>query len=433
MPVKASLGGLKRAVGQAMAGSFAVQLAGMALTFLVGVQLARGLGVERYGQYGIAMAVVSLAGIPAEFGLPRLVTREVASAQAKDDRPRLFAILRWSDRQCYLMSAAVVAVLALGTLAGFAKISAAVAAAILLGLPVIPLAALGKLRGAALQGLHHVVLGQIPPMVLRPLLFAVLLFTLFSLNRGASAAEAMALNGITAAAALALGAYWLRSRLPPKPPGEAALREKRWLGSSVVLGITAAMSVFQTQLTVLILAFFASDSQVALLRLALSTVVVVAVPVTVTGIVTSPFLASLHSANDHARLQKLATVAVRAQFAGVLLLSLPLLIAAEPIIGLVFGREYVFAADALRILCVGQIFNAAFGVNASLLNMTRHERWLARALGTGLSANIVLAASLSPTLGSIGAALAYTASLVVWNAIAWFGARRELGINTLLH
>ena len=138
-----------------MAGSFAVQLAGMALTFLVGVQLARGLGVDRYGQYGIAMAVISLAGIPAEFGLPRLVTREVAAAQASGNSASLFGILRWSERQCYMMSAAVICVILAGTLAAFHKISAPVAIAILVGLPVIPLAALGRLRGARREPIHQ--------------------------------------------------------------------------------------------------------------------------------------------------------------------------------------------------------------------------------------------------------------------------------------
>lgn len=427
------LGGLRRTIGQAMAGSFAVQLAGMALTFLVGVQLARGLGVDRYGQYGIAMAVISLAGIPAEFGLPRLVTREVAAAQASGNSASLFGILRWSERQCYMMSAAVIGVILVGTLAAYHKISAPVAVAILVGLPVIPLAALGRLRGAALQGLHHVVLGQIPPLVLRPLLFALLLFGLFTLDPQASASSAMVLNGITAAAALALGAYWVRSRLPANPTGDAAIDKKRWLGSSLVLGATAAMtSVFQTQITIIILALVASDAQVALLRLALSTMVVVAVPAAVTATVTSPFLASLYSANDRERLQKLATVAVRAQLAGVVLLSLPLLLFAEPIIGFVFGRDYEFAANALRILCLGQIFSAAFGVNASLLNMTRHERWLAGALAAGLVANVLLAAIFARSFGSSGAALGYTASLVIWNVIAWIGARREVGVNTLI-
>ena len=68
----------------------------MVASFAVGVQLARLLGVEGYGYYGIALSVVTIAGIPGEMGLSRLVTREVASASAKGDLPHLFGAVRWT-------------------------------------------------------------------------------------------------------------------------------------------------------------------------------------------------------------------------------------------------------------------------------------------------------------------------------------------------
>ena len=74
-PASAFPGGLRSFLVRAVAGASAVHLAGMLFAVLVGVQLARGLGVEGYGQYGIAMAAIALASIPGEFGLPRLVTR----------------------------------------------------------------------------------------------------------------------------------------------------------------------------------------------------------------------------------------------------------------------------------------------------------------------------------------------------------------------
>ena len=79
-------GGLRAFLVRAVAGASAVHLVGMLFAFLVGVQLARGLGVEGYGQYGIAMAAIALASIPGEFGLSRLVTREVASSSARSSR-----------------------------------------------------------------------------------------------------------------------------------------------------------------------------------------------------------------------------------------------------------------------------------------------------------------------------------------------------------
>lgn len=425
-------GGLGAFLLKAVAGSGALQLVAMCLAFLVGVQLARGLGVEGYGQYGIAMAVITIASVPAELGLPRLVTREVAAAGALGDTATIFGILRWSDATCLLMSAVTAAIVAAGTLLVYGTPSSPVAAAILFGLPIIPLAALARIRGATLQGLHHVVLGQMPPILVRPLLLALLLLLLFQLHPQAGPALPMALNSVTAAVAFVLGAWLLRPRLPSRPSGEAAASSKGWLGSALALGATHGAFILQGQLAVVVLALVASDAEVGLFRIGLSTITIVALPIALITTVTSPLVSSLFSSDDNVRLQKLATSSARAQFAGVLLLSLPLLLAGEAFLGFVFGAKYEASADALRILCLGQVFSAAFGLNATLLNMTGNERRLTRALVIGLVANVATIAVLGSALGAVAGAWAYAASLAAWNVIAWADARRIVGINTLL-
>src|SRR5687768_836127 len=99
---------------RAVAGTGAVQLAGMLVTFLVGIQLARGLGVEGYGLYGVAMAILSLASVPSEFGLPRLVIREVAGSAARRDLPALFGVIRWANKTSLLISGLMAGAIAVG-------------------------------------------------------------------------------------------------------------------------------------------------------------------------------------------------------------------------------------------------------------------------------------------------------------------------------
>ena len=47
--------GLSPTLLRALLGSAGIRTVGMGLSFLVGVQLARALGVEGYGIYGLAM------------------------------------------------------------------------------------------------------------------------------------------------------------------------------------------------------------------------------------------------------------------------------------------------------------------------------------------------------------------------------------------
>src|SRR5690606_16756372 len=92
---------------KAVTGSAGLRIAGMGFGFLVGVQLARGLGAEGYGIYGVAMSIIALLTVPTEFGLPQLLTREVAVAKVERDWGRMKGILCWSSRVSLLISAVI--------------------------------------------------------------------------------------------------------------------------------------------------------------------------------------------------------------------------------------------------------------------------------------------------------------------------------------
>lgn len=214
---------------RAVAGSGAVRLAGMIASFATGVLLARGLGVEGYGFYSIALAVITIASIPGELGLPLLVTREVAVATAQNDHGRLFGVLRWADKATIRIAGTVALLVVVAALIIFRLGHSTVAGALLLGAPVIPLIALAKTRGGALQGLSHSVRGQVPWILLRPLVLALLLGAVFGLGPRLTPALAMALNSATAGVVLLVGWVWLRQRLPSEEPATTAQHSRRWL------------------------------------------------------------------------------------------------------------------------------------------------------------------------------------------------------------
>lgn len=410
------------------AGSGAVQIAGMLLTFLVGVQLARGLGVEGYGIYGIALAVISLAGVPGEYGLPKLVMRDVAAAG--DDRARMFSVLGWADRTGLLIGLATALVLALLALA-VGGLDSPVASAILWGAPIVPLVALARIRGAALQGLHHIVRGQVPFILLRPLAFAVFLFALFSLLPGAGAPQAMALNVVTAALAVLLGHFWLRSRLPARTAQPGTVNGAGRLMSAMSMALADGLRLTQLQSATLLLGLLASASAVGLFRIATATVAVIALPIALINAVAAPVVARLYAEGDNRRLQHLCVRTAQLMTAAVTLLTLPLLFWGEPLIAFVFGPDYAPADTALLILAAGQIATAAFGIHGVLLNMTGYEHHATRAISWGLLTGVVLTLALVPIWGEVGAALAIITASLVWNLLTWRYAVKLLNINTL--
>ena len=77
-----------------------------------------------------------------------------------------------------------------------------------------------------------------------------------------------------------------------------------------------------------------------------------------------------------------------------------------------------------------QLFSAALGVNAGLLNMTGHEKRVTMGMGIALALNVVTVGALAPTWGMYGAAAAYVLSMATWNVLTWRDARRLVGIET---
>ncbi|MEO7277716.1 MAG: oligosaccharide flippase family protein, partial [Sphingomicrobium sp.] len=389
-----------------VAGTGAVRLAAMAASFLVGVQLARMLGVEDYGYYGLALSIVTIAGIPGELGLPKLVTREVSAAAATGNHASLFGVLRWARRTGLRMSATMAVIAFASAFLVATNRPSVLAMAILLGVPVIPLMALAKIEGGAMQGLNQVVRGQIPANLFRPLLLSAILLAVQLLRLPVDSAGAMALNSITAAAAYVLALVWLRDLLPPVVPAELVRTGRKWLASSIPMAMTDGLRGLQTELSTLLLGAIAAPTAVGLFRVASGTALMASIATNIVAVAAMPTVARLYAAGDHERLRNVVTAAARGQFAGVVILSLPVLVAAPFLLGLVFGPGYEAAATPLRILATAQIVSSAFGPNVMLLNMTHHERRVTRAMGVALAVNIVTLPLLVHFWGVTGAAVA---------------------------
>jgi O-antigen/teichoic acid export membrane protein len=417
---------------RSIAASSLVQM-GAILAALVGsIQLARGLGVKGYGEYGIAMAVITLAGIPAELGIPKLVLRETAAAAALKDWATFFGVLRWADRTCWRVSAILAFGITVGSMLILGAQKSTVVTAILLGVPIIPFLAMAKIRGAALQGLQFLVLGQIPQTLLRPVLLSIMLFILYLARRFPSASGAMALNSATALTALIINHIWLRRKKSPENAPVVPAQGRRWLKSSFPMALSDGMLQLQAQLSILAVGLLASAEDVGLFRIAVSIVTFMVAPVVLLNVATLPVYSRLFVQRDMTRFQRLCTRSTQLQFTAILLISLPLLVDGRAILGFIFGEAYRGAFAPMAVSFGGFLFSAACGPNSELLNMTGHERRVTRAMAIGLITNLVTMPLLVRLFGVAGAALSLSIGTIAWNLVASRDAFRLLHVNTTL-
>ncbi|MFO7971299.1 MAG: DUF368 domain-containing protein, partial [Desulfobacterales bacterium] len=339
------------------------------ISFLIAVALARLLGAEGYGIYAYAYAVVILLALPAHAGLPNLVVRETARGMAANQPSRVQGIWRWSARLAGLISLTLALLTSLVLIIWKGGRMGAGEWTMAWALALIPLVALGNLRGAALRGLHRIVSGQLPGFVIRPALFLLLLGGLALVdNRQFNPPQAMALHVLAAAIAFGAG-VWLLWRNMPQPVRQAQPRfeGRAWFASTLPLAFIASMQLVNNHADILVLGFFKPSDQVGIYRVAVQVAALSSFGLQAVNAVVAPRFAKLYTQGNMERLQRLVTGSARVVFVFNLLTVVFFFALGRPLLGLVFGGVFVNSYVPLVILMAGQMVNSAAGSVAFLL------------------------------------------------------------------
>lgn len=425
---------LRGRLARGAVGSLALKVAQTLLSFASGVLLARLLGAEGYGVYAYVFSLVTLLALPAGFGLPNLVVRETSRALARSEWGLVQGMWRWAGRTTAAISLVLI-VLAGGVAWVFAdRFTGLQLATFAWGLVLVPLLALGNLRGAALRGLHRVIEGQLPEQVLRPgVFFLLLLGAAFLLSaEKVSPATAMALHALASGLAFAVGAWFLWRATPAEIRRAAPVYNgRRWISNTLPLAFISGMQLINQHTDILMLGLFSTAAEVGIYRVAVQASTLVSFGVQAMNMVVAPQFAHLHALGDTRRLERVVKVSARA----ILFLTLPAVLLfvlyGKPLLKLVFGKEFGTAYVPLVILTFGRLVNSVMGSVGLLLNMTGYERDTARGMAIAAGGNIVLNLILIPVLGVNGAALATACSLALWNILLWRAVRHRLGINSM--
>lgn len=416
---------------KAVVGTAGLRLAGMGCGFLIGVLLARGLGADGYGVYGIAMSIIALLTVPTEFGMPQLVTREVAKAQVQNNNAHLRGVLRWATRSIVGISVALALLVVVWLVSFGGGLTSRVGTAVVMGLVMVPLVALANVKGAALRGMQHIVKGQLPDTLIRPFAFAGILFLVPLLTGGLTPVSAM-ISGVLSAAIGLVGAAWLLVRHMPadEDAPHPVVDTKGWWASAFPMAMTEGMRGLQGNAAILIMGWLMTEAAVGVFRVAQSVSALVWFPVTMFLLVGSPVISRLHAAGEKEKLQRLLGWLAAGMTLGSALLMLPFLFAGEELLGAVFGAEFAMANQPLLILCAGGIIFSCLGPGVILLNMTGHERRVSRAFAISVVSLVVVAPPLVHFFGGNGAAVATVVGVAIGSSLMWRDASRLLGFDS---
>ncbi len=414
-------------------GSFVLKAVNALLGFLATVLLARMLGAQGYGIYAYALSLITLLALPVHAGLPRLITRETAQGLAQGRPDLVRGAWQWSGRMVALLSLVVIVLGGPGLVAWQGGLTSPAGQTMAWALALVPLIALGNLRGAALRGMQRVVLGQLPEFALRPGVFLLLVAGLTLWNPDLlSPATAMMLRAVASLLAFLVGAWLLWTHAPEAVRrARPVVQTRAWLVSSLLFALLAGFGVLNRQINTVLLGLFTAPEAVGRFRVAVQVATLAAFGLQAVNAVVGPRFAEFWVRGEKARLQRLVTRSAQVVLLFNALVTGMFVLAGRPFFHFVFGEDFGASYGPLLILLVGQTVSSAVGSVAQLLNMTGHERDVVLTMGLAVALNVFLGVMLIPRWDIRGAAVAHAVSMSFWNILLWWRVRQRLGIISL--
>lgn len=423
-------GGLKRLLGV----TTLIKLAGMGLTLLSSIVLARVLGASEYGAFAFASTLLTALAIPGAMGTERLTVRSIARYLAQGHKALAYGSYRWGNRSVAISSllCAAVGLAALLAISGGLP-DDSMGRAALLALALVPLFSLTKQRQATLRGLHRVASGLFPELVLRPALHVLMIGGLWwAMAQALDAVSAIALLGAAALASYIVGNAILRPHLRREFAGvEPQYDARAWLRAAFPFALLAGIYVLHQKVDVLLLAWLATPADVGVFHVVSRCTDAMLLFYNALQAGLAPSAARLYALDDKRQLQSLVHRS-NAVVCGLTAAAALVLIAGGPWILRLFGPEFAAGYWALVILAVGQLVHVGLGPAGMLLNMAGQERVTLAALALSVALNTGLNLILVPRMGVTGAALATGAALVALALGLAVAAKRRTGISSTL-
>jgi O-antigen/teichoic acid export membrane protein len=420
-------GGEQRGLARGAAVAFLLQGLGAAVAFAMQVLLGRWMGASDYGTYSFTVAWAALVAVIAGVGLPVTVLRFIPTYLSQHDLGRVRGILQIS----VLINCVVGFGIALiGTVVALlASNGDAPNWVLILGLWIAALLTLRTLQQEIVRSFRRIALAYAPGMVLRPLFIIAGGAAYISSGHDLGSVGALTITAAAMVVALLLqgGRFWWK--LETAVRRAAPIYETRtWIAVALPLLLIIGFEVVLSETDIVMVGAFLGSKDAGIYTAASKTSILVGLVLISANAIAAPMYASLWA---RGRLDDLAGLARRVTvwvFWPTLLVSIVLLVAAKPILGL-FGSQFTAGSSILIVLLVGQVISAAVGSVGYLMTLTGHQREAARVYGGVAVLHLAVNAFTIPLLGAIGAAVATSFSISIWSLWLHTLVVRRLGIH----
>ena len=427
----AKTGKLQKFLVKATAGSFGLKVINAVLLYLNSMLLARVLGASGFGIYSYAGAWINLLLIPAVLGIEGLILRENTVYQTKLNWTFARGLLAWSNKLVLTTSIGVAILASLGFWLVDSNLNSDKLLAIWIAMASLPLVALSRLRQSAMQSIGRIVVGQLPEMLVSPLILSIFLLAMvFVAPLEITAVETMVVKAIAVAISFITGSILLQAYLPRQvKQATPSYQRKIWFKSALPMLLIGSMYIVNNQTDTVMLGLLSNTEAIGIYAVANRGAGLISFVLLSFNSSLAPAFASLYASGDKRQLQKIVSQCCRFTFGLALLIAGVLIVFGQKLL-LLFGTEFTQGHTILTVLSIGQLVNAFTGSVALLLIMTGNDKYTAIAVSASGVLNIILNAILIPRWGSEGAAISTAISMIIWNIILVGFTQQKLKINS---
>lgn len=409
--------------------AFGTKVAGVGLTFVFNVLIARMFGPAGAGNYFLAATVTLVATVVARAGLDNTLLRFIASANADRDWGRARGV--YARGMSLALGTSVLAALAMyvtapllaGGLFSKAELTPMLR---LMAFAVVPTSIL-MLHSEAIKALKRIMASLVVYGVGLPAVGIVALLVLPGTGGELDAAWAHTL-GAALTALLGLGLWKRYTRGFDGPVRPIALTTL--VNSSFPLFLVATMTLVMAWTGTVLLGVWGTSAEVGIFTAAARTALLTSLILVAANSVAAPKFAELFHRGDMSALGSVArrTAGLVTALASPIFLAFVLM--PEFFMGL-FGPDFRAGGPVLLVLALGQFANVMSGSVAYVLMMCGRERLLRNNMAVSALFNVVLNLVLIPVWGMMGAAVATAISITTLNFGAAYLVWSRLGIQTI--
>lgn len=413
-------------------GTLSLKVVASGLAFLLNLVLARIFGTEGYGAYAYALAWVTVLLVPAKLGCDQLIVREVATFISRSEWNLLKGILR-SFKIGILLASIFLVIAAVGICVFLKRSSINDVLPLIIMLIALPFLSMNGLYFAVLRAVNKVVIGQVPEMVVKPILLMTLsVLAYFSYDRSVTSNDLSFFFLITSAVTFYFLYVMAKRALPGDIIGiESSYNFPIWVRSAIPFLLVGGIRIINTNVDIIMLGTLAGQDAAGIYNIARRGAELLAFVLIAFDLSLAPLIPPIYQKGDMKQLQAIVTKEIRSAFYLSLPLALFFLLFGGWFMGL-FGTDFIEGTGALTVLCVARLLYIAVGSAGVILNMTGNEKLTAAGIAIGAVVNVILNAILVPRYGATGAATATAASMLVWNCFHCICLIKKLGINPMV-